>query len=129
MAGYRCLRSWSPDQCLVSHPEGKASDAWGYAEGRAFMQTVVERILSDTADRDFTVKYDQLPRRGPFNILREFTMKTSRGIVTIEALDVSYEAVFGMLSVFPGLATDPPVTAHRDRLPPSVPVGGNATHT
>jgi len=44
-------------------------------------------------------------------------------------LDVSYEAVLGMLSVFPGLATDPPVPAPRDRLPPRVPVGGNGTHT
>ena len=110
-------------------PRGQSLGRLGDAEGRAFMQTVVERILSDTADRDFTVKYEQLPRRGPFNILREFTIKTSRGIVTIEALDVSYEAVFGMLSVFPGLTTDHPVTAHRDRLPPSVPVGGNGTHT
>jgi hypothetical protein len=65
------------------------------------MAHVVDAIAFESCGRErvFTVRFDVctgLDARG----LRRFVIETPRGAVTLEPLDLSYAATFGMCSVF-----------------------------
>lgn len=65
------------------------------------MAYIVDAIAFESwgRERTFTVRFDVctgLDARG----LRQFVISTSRGVVTLEPLNLSYAATFGMCSVF-----------------------------
>ena len=65
------------------------------------MACVVDAIAFESwgGERVFTVRFDVctgLDARG----LRQFVITTARSFVTLEPLDLSYAATFGMCSVF-----------------------------
>lgn len=67
------------------------------------MASIVDAIAFESwgGERVFTVRFDVctgLDARG----LRQFVITTPRGAVTLEPLDLSYAATFGMCSVFEG---------------------------
>ena len=98
---YRCVRSWDGRRFEFHHPAGRASKDWDFADGQAVMAYVVDAIAFESWGRErvFTVRFDVctgLDARG----LRQFVITTPRGAVTLEPLDLSYAATFGMCSVF-----------------------------
>src|SRR5262245_38421524 len=67
------------------------------------MLAVLANLFTDDAGHPtFRITFrDTRRRRGPFKRRHQFTVNTPRGTVTLEPLAVSFEALFGMLSVFP----------------------------
>jgi len=98
---YRCVRSWDGRHVEFRHPAGRPSKDWGFSDGHAVMAHVIDKIAFEAWSRErvFTVRFEVctgVEARG----LRQFVIETPRGVVTIEPLDLSYAATFGMCSVF-----------------------------
>jgi hypothetical protein len=72
------------------------------------MAHVIDAIVFEawSRERAFTIRFDVctgLEARG----LRQFVIDTPRGAVTLEPLDLSYAATFGMCSVFGEVRSGP----------------------
>ena len=83
------------------HPDGRLSKDWDFVDGRIVMARLIDAVAFEgsTGNRRFTVRFDVctgVDARG----LRQFVVETSRGTVTLQPLDLSYAATFGMCSVF-----------------------------
>jgi hypothetical protein len=90
---------WLPGGLLP--PGREIVQGLGLLDGRIVMARLIDAVAFEgwTGNRRFTVRFDVctgVDARG----LRQFVVETSRGTVTLQPLDLSYAATFGMCSVF-----------------------------
>lgn len=97
---HRCVRSWDGQSVSFAHPAGRPPHEWSYADGRMVMAALVRDLFgADPPPFHITFELAQ-DREGREIRERCFIIKTDRGTVTLDPLDVTYEGAFGMSSVF-----------------------------